>query len=86
MLNPMGDTQKPVLRALPAGGQCCWVICASAPIGLWMFSMRAAPTRLKFLALAECPGSSEVAYSGKRKPLGKEAQVLAGSQEAGSGG
>jgi len=51
-----------------------------------MFSVRAAPRRLKFPALAGCHGLSKVVYSDKRKPLGKEAQVLAGSQEAGSGG
>ena len=48
--------------------------------------MRTAHGRIKFLAFAECHGSIKVAYSDKRKPLGEEAQVLAGSQEAGSDG
>ena len=52
----MGHTWKPVLRVLPTGGCCCWVICTSAPISLGMFSMRVAPRRLKFLLLGDALG------------------------------
>lgn len=80
-----GTSMKWCLSTLTTGRWWCWCISTSTHIILWMSSMRAAPVRANSLVLSTCQETSKAIFSDKRKPLGQEAQVLAGSQDPGSG-